>query len=98
MMLVRSALPQRSPMPLMVPCTWRAPCRTAARLLAAARSESLWQWMPSRTLGKRARTVETASAMNSGKLPPLVSHRARQEAPAWAAAESVSRANSGLAL
>ena len=38
------ALPARSPMPLMVHSTCRAPARTAARQLATARPRSLWQW------------------------------------------------------
>ena len=37
------ALPARSPMPLIVHSTWRAPPRTAARLLATAMPRSLWQ-------------------------------------------------------
>ncbi len=49
MTLTRSALPQRSPMPLMVPCTCVAPWATAASELATATSQSLWQWMPSST-------------------------------------------------
>ena len=39
-------VPQRSPRPLSVPCTCRAPARTAARELATAFSVSLWAWMP----------------------------------------------------
>ena len=38
------ALPARSPMPLMVHSTCRAPAWTAARELATARPRSLWQW------------------------------------------------------
>ncbi len=38
------ALPARSPRPLTVHSTWRAPARTAARELATARPRSLWQW------------------------------------------------------
>ena len=38
------ALPARSPMPLMVHSTWRAPTITPARLFATARPRSLWQW------------------------------------------------------
>jgi len=34
--VVRLALPQRSPSPLSVPCTCRAPASTAARLPATA--------------------------------------------------------------
>ncbi len=37
------ALPARSPRPLMVHSTWRAPLRTAARELATASPRSLWQ-------------------------------------------------------
>ncbi|CAD6494921.1 MAG: hypothetical protein LAKADJCE_01001 [Candidatus Argoarchaeum ethanivorans] len=39
----RSALPARSPNPLIVTCTCEAPASHAARLLAAARPKSLWQ-------------------------------------------------------
>ena len=38
MALTRSTLPQRSPMPFMVPCTCVAPTRTAAKVLATATS------------------------------------------------------------
>ncbi len=38
-----AALPARSPMPLIVHSTWRAPAATAARLLATPRPRSLWQ-------------------------------------------------------
>ena len=37
-------LPARSPMPLMVHSTWRAPFWTAASELATASPRSLWQW------------------------------------------------------
>ena len=46
MIEVRLALPVRSPRPLSVPCTWRAPARTAAIELATAQPVSSWQWMP----------------------------------------------------
>jgi hypothetical protein len=39
-----AALPARSPMPLTVHSTWRAPALTAASELATARPRSLWQW------------------------------------------------------
>ena len=39
---IRLALPQRSPRPLIVPCSWRAPASSAARELATAFSVSLW--------------------------------------------------------
>ena len=38
------ALPARSPRPLIVTSTWRAPAWTAASVLAVARPRSLWQW------------------------------------------------------
>src|SRR3979490_273203 len=40
----RAALPARSPMPLMVHSTWRAPPSMPARELATAIPRSLWQW------------------------------------------------------
>ena len=46
----RAQLPARSPMPLMVHSTCRAPSRSAARLLATARPRSLWQWTLRTTL------------------------------------------------
>jgi len=39
-----AALPARSPMPLMVHSTWRAPWPMAARELATPKPRSLWQW------------------------------------------------------
>ena len=39
------ALPARSPMPLIVHSTWRAPASQPARLLATARPRSSWQWV-----------------------------------------------------
>ena len=38
------ALPARSPRPLIVHSTCRAPCITAASEFATARPRSLWQW------------------------------------------------------
>ena len=58
----RLALPQRSPKPLIVPCTWRAPAATAASVLATASSPSLWQWMPTGARRTRRRRRATASA------------------------------------
>ena len=40
----REALPARSPRPLIVTSTWRAPAWTAASVLAVASPRSLWQW------------------------------------------------------
>ena len=45
----RFALPQRSPIPLIVPCTCRIPDSTATSELATAISQSLCAWMPSGT-------------------------------------------------
>ncbi len=45
-----AALPARSPMPLMVHSTWRAPAKTPAREFATARPRSLWQWVEKITL------------------------------------------------
>src|SRR6266478_4777085 len=44
----RFALPQRSPKPLNVPCTWLIPSPTAASEFATAHSASLCTWIPSR--------------------------------------------------
>ena len=87
----RLTLPQRSPMPLIVPCTCTAPCCTATRLLATASSESLWQWMPM-GVATTARTAATPAAISSGSRPPLVSHRQRTSAPPSAATLTHSRA------
>ena len=40
----RDALPARSPRPLIVTSTWRAPAWTAASVLEVASPRSLWQW------------------------------------------------------
>ncbi len=57
---IRSALPQRSPKPLIVPCTCVAPASTAASELAMASSQSLWQWIPIGTS-----TAESAARVSS---------------------------------
>ena len=94
----RLALPQRSPRPLMVPCTCVAPACTARMELATAISLSLWQWMPTAAFGKRAQTVRVMSKISSGKLPPLVSHSTRLSAPASTAAASVLQGVVGVVL
>ena len=63
MIVTRFALPVRSPMPLIVPCTCVAPASTAMRLLATAQPPSSWQWMPSATPGSAAATSATAAAI-----------------------------------
>jgi len=97
MMEQRLALPHLSPSPLMVPCTMVAPPSTAARELATARSASLCAWIPS---GRSNRLATTSMAVltSPGSVPPLVSHRTSQSAPAWVAASRLSNAYSGEAL
>ena len=43
-------LPARSPMPLMVTSTWRAPLTTPASVLAVAMPRSSWQWVETTAL------------------------------------------------
>ncbi len=89
------ALPQRSPKPLMTPCTCVAPAATAASELATASSASLWQWMPSGT-PTAARAARVASVTVAGTLPPRVSQRQSSVAPASAAACRQRSAYSGF--
>ena len=86
MIVTRFALPVRSPMPFIVPCTWVAPASTAIRLLATAQPPSSWQWIPSATPGSVAATSATAVMIWPGSDGPLVSHRTSRSAPASAAA------------
>ena len=88
MTVMRSALPQRSPMPFSVPWIWRAPARTAASEFATAWPVSLCAWMPSRAGGKRAATSVTIASTSSGSVPPLVSQSTAQRAPASSAAST----------
>jgi len=97
MMEQRFALPQRSPKPLMVPCTCTMPCCTAMIELATAQSPSLWVWTPSGTATVFL-TTSTIWATSNGMVPPLVSHRMMQAAPPCSAAFKVFRAYSGFAL
>ncbi len=63
------ALPARSPMPLIVHSTWRAPPLTAASVLATARPRSSWQWalkMAWPAFGTRVRIVRKNSPISSG--------------------------------
>ena len=53
MIVTRFALPVRSPMPLIVPCTCVAPASTAVSVLATAQPESSWVWIPSGDAGQR---------------------------------------------
>ena len=56
-MVLRFALPHRSPMPMNVPCTCVAPARTASSEPDTAQPLSLWQWMPTRTAGCASQTI-----------------------------------------
>ena len=65
----RAALPARSPMPLIVHSTWRAPCLTAVIEFAVARPRSLWQWtamIALSTLGTRFMMSSMIEAKISG--------------------------------
>ena len=64
-----AALPARSPSPLMVHSTWRAPFITAANEFATAKPRSLWQCTEKTTLsefGIRSRKVRTKEPNCSG--------------------------------
>ena len=92
MIVIRLALPVRSPMPLTVPCTCVAPASTAVSVLATAQPESSWQWMPSAAPGSASRTTASAVRICGGSEPPLVSHSTTRSAPASAAARRQSSA------
>ena len=55
-----AVLPARSPRPLIVHSTCRAPASTAARLLAVAIPRSLWQWV--------ANTIPSAPGTRSSSM------------------------------
>ena len=59
------ALPARSPRPLMVTSTCRAPAWTAASVLAVARPRSLWQWTLTVACVPTSPTTRSTSAPNS---------------------------------
>ena len=64
-----AAFPARSPMPLIVHSTWRAPAEIAASEFATARPRSLWQWTDKTALsmfGTRFRSIEIRSANSEG--------------------------------
>ena len=79
----REALPARSPRPLIVTSTWRAPACTAARVLAVARPRSLWQWTLIVAWSPTRSTTRLVSAPNSaGMAYPTVSGMLTVDAPA----------------
>ena len=59
-------LPARSPMPLIVHSTCRAPAWTAASELATARPRSLWQWTEMTAPGMSRTSLRTMSAYSVG--------------------------------
>ena len=59
-------LPARSPMPLIVHSTWRAPAATAASELATASPRSLWQWTEITAVGMSRTSRRTSSAYSAG--------------------------------
>ena len=79
----REALPARSPSPLIVTSTWRAPAWTAASVFAVASPRSLWQWTeivaPEPT---RSTTRPTSAANSDGIAYPTVSGMLTVVAPA----------------
>ncbi len=98
MIVVRLALPVRSPSPLRVPCTCPAPASTAAIELATAQPVSSWQWMPmTASVPTCAWTAATISPMSWGSDPPFVSHSTTWLAPFMMLASKARSENSGLA-
>jgi hypothetical protein len=67
MIVVRLALPVRSPRPFSVPWTCPAPASTAAIELATAQPVSSWQWMPTTT--QRCATCSMPTPPRSASLP-----------------------------
>ena len=62
----REALPARSPIPLIVHSTCRAPASTAARELATARPRSLWQCTEMTAPGMSLTSLATISPYSEG--------------------------------
>ena len=63
----REALPARSPRPLIVTSTWRAPAWTAASVLAVASPRSLWQWTLTVAWSPTRSTTRSTSAAELGR-------------------------------
>ena len=92
----RLALPQRSPKPLMVPCTWTQPVldrreRVGDRQLAVVVAVDA-----ERRAGTARCAASTAAPTCAGSAPPRVSHRQSRSAPASAAARRHSSAYSRI--
>ena len=82
MTLTRSALPQRSPMPLIVPCTCVAPSRDGGQRVRHRHVAVVVAVDAELDAAARGAPRPTAAAMSSGRVPPLVSHRMMTLAPA----------------
>ena len=96
--VIRSAFPQRSPRPLIVPCICLAPALIAAKLFATARPISLWQCIPIFASGIYSFVLLTISKISSVNVPPFVSHKIIHLAPPSKAALTQAKAKSGFAL
>ncbi len=82
MTLTRSTLPQRSPMPLMVPWTCVAPCADGGQGVGDGQV-AVVVGVDADGHGRRlARPPRRPRRSRSGRLPPLVSQRTSQPAPA----------------
>ena len=63
----RLALPQRSPKPLIVPCTWTAPCSTAVRRVGHGQLGVVVAMDAERTVDRRGAPRAVASAIVAGQ-------------------------------
>ena len=92
------ALPARSPRPLTVHSTCRAPAFTADSELATASPRSLWQCTERTALsmfGTRLRSISMSAANSSGAVYPTVSGMLIVPAPALIALSTVRQRKSG---
>ena len=88
MTVVRSALPQRSPIPFSVPWIWRAPALTAASEFATAWPVSLCAWMPSRARREARRDLGHDRLDLVGQRAAIGVAQHAQRAPASSAAST----------
>mmetsp|Transcript_11203 Transcript_11203/g.28732 ORF Transcript_11203/g.28732 Transcript_11203/m.28732 type:complete len:280 (+) Transcript_11203:934-1773(+) len=92
------ALPARSPMPLMVHSTWRAPAMAPARLLAVLSPRSFWQcvdMMAPSMPGVLALIAAMRLPNSCGRFQPVVSGMLSVVAPASMTAPRMRYRNSG---
>src|SRR5208283_545427 len=78
------ALPERSPIPLTVVCSWNAPACAAVIVFATAQPISLWQWAQNGRSTEETRSVMIVR-ISSGIRHPTVSAKLSRTAP-WSAA------------